>query len=234
MPEPFQYFQFSFRDVAPSSDELFRFIHSSGIEEHHPAKIFVEEILRKLENMEGISGGYQLKRDVTVSGKEGLIAVEGNELYTGKQIAGYLKDAASLAVFVCTAGPAFTNIARTMNTNGDVMEAYLLDAIGSLTVEKAMDLIQQHLADKMKAENLHISNRYSPGYCNWGLNEQKKLFSLMGGDQVGVTLTDSCLMIPEKSVSGIIGVGKGVRKYHYGCKICNNSSCVYRKITHEK
>ena len=86
MPEPFQYFQFSFRDVAPSSDELFRFIHSSGIEEHHPAKIFVEEILRKLENMEGISGGYQLKRDVTVSGKEGLIAVEGNELYTGTQV----------------------------------------------------------------------------------------------------------------------------------------------------
>ena len=234
MPDPFQYFQFSFWDAAPSSEEIFRFIHSIGIEDDHPARIFVEEILRRLGNIEGISGGYQLKRDVTVSRKEGLIAVESNELHTGKQITGYLKNATSLAVFVCTAGPAFTNIARTMNTNGDVMEAYLLDAIGSLTVEKAMDLIQQHLADKMKAENLHISNRYSPGYCNWGLNEQRNLFSLMGCNPVGVTLTDSCLMIPEKSVSGIIGIGKGVKKYHYGCKICNNSSCVYRKITHEK
>jgi len=70
MPEQFQYFQFSFGDVAPSSDELFQFIHSSGIEDEHPAKIFVEEILRRLEKIEGISGGYQLKRDLTISGKE--------------------------------------------------------------------------------------------------------------------------------------------------------------------
>lgn len=234
MSESFHFFQFSFKDVAPSSDEVFQFINSTGIEDEHPSKVFVLEILRELENIEGISGGYKIKRDISVSRKDGLIIVDNEDLHTGKQISGYLKDATSVAVFLCTAGPVFTKTVNTLNRNGDIMEAFLLDAIGSLTVEKAMDIIQENLTDEMKKEEMSVSNRYSPGYCNWELNDQKKIFSLIGSNKVGVSLTDTCLMIPEKSVSGIIGIGNVLQKYNYGCKICNNSSCVYRKIVHDK
>ncbi|MDR2914435.1 MAG: hypothetical protein LBV74_06355, partial [Tannerella sp.] len=75
-----------------------------------------------------------------------------------------------------------------------------------------------------------ITNRYSPGYCNWSLQEQQKLFHLLGDKPVNVTLSSSCLMQPIKSVSGIIGVGRNVKEKAYGCTVCNNKDCIYRKI----
>ena len=106
----------------------------------------------------------------------------------------------------------------------------ITDALGSLTVENAMDKIQSRLADDMLADGLHISNRYSPGYCNWPLREQKTLFELIGNNPTGITLSDSCLMYPTKSVSGIIGIGPRMRRLEYGCPACDNKGCVYRRI----
>jgi hypothetical protein len=54
--------------------------------------------------------------------------------------------------------------------------------------------------------------RFIPGYCNWLLSDQQKLFELIGGNNCGVKLTESSLMILIKSVSGVIGVGAEVKK----------------------
>ena len=234
MSDTFQYFQFAFREVGPASGEIFRFIQSTDIEDEHPAKIFVNQIREKLKYIEGISGGYLIKKNRPVSVKQGSVQIDQTELQIGRQISGYLKEASSMALFVCSAGSVFTDMINEQSQQGNIMEAYLLDAIGSLTVEKAMDHVQQVLSDEMRQRGMHISNRYSPGYCNWELQEQKKLFSLIGRNPVGVTLTDSSLMIPAKSVSGIIGIGRNLRKRAYGCKICNNSTCTYRKIIDEQ
>ena len=61
-------------------------------------------------------------------------------------------------------------------------------------------------------------------------DEQKQLFSLLPNTMDFISLTKSCLMLPIKSVSGIIGVGKEVRKTGYSCDICSNKACIYRKI----
>ena len=117
-----------------------------------------------------------------------------------------------------------------LNEQGDIMEAYILDAIGSLTVENAMDKIQEQLKLEMTANGMKISNRYSPGYCNWHLSDQKPLFELIGENSTNIQLSDSCLMTPRKSVSGIIGIGKHLKHHQYGCAVCNNTTCIYRKI----
>jgi cobalamin-dependent methionine synthase I len=112
------------------------------------------------------------------------------------------------------------------------MEAYILDAIGSLTVEKAMDKIQENLIVEMSAGSMKISNRYSPGYCNWHLSGQKSLFGLIDENPTGIQINDSCLMTPRKSISGIIGIGKDLKHHEYGCAVCNNATCIYRRILH--
>ena len=73
------------------------------------------------------------------------------------------------------------------------------------------------------------TNRFSPGYCGWHVSEQQRLFSLFPtANPCGIRLTDSSLMIPIKSVSGIIGIGKNVRHLDYSCGLCNYSKC-YKK-----
>jgi hypothetical protein len=223
-------YTFTFADVAPTLEEICEFLRLDATETEHPGVVFIEEILPELHSNKDISGGYKLLPVEELNTKEGRIVLSNNALQLERQVAGYLKGSEYAALFVCTAGSLFTELTRRFNDKGDLLEAYIVDAIGSLTVEKAMDRIQNDLMRKVAVEGLSISNRYSPGYCNWHLSSQPILFELIGENPTGVSLSDSCLMQPIKSVSGIIGIGKGVKRREYGCVVCQNENCIYRKI----
>ena len=79
-----------------------------------------------------------------------------------------------------------------------------------------------------------ITNRYSPGYCGWQVAEQHKLFQLIPDNYCGIRLTESALMDPVKSVSGIIGIGENVKINPYTCRMCDMPDCVYRKVRDRK
>jgi len=223
-------YSFSFGEVAPTIDEVLDFLQSADLDEEHPAVVFVRDTLNELNFDTAIRGGYVLENIDFLNVKTGLLQVDNVTLNLGRQVCGYIKEASQAAFFLCTAGNGFTKMTNRLNEQGDIMEAYIMDAIGSLTVEKAMDKIQGALKTHVGKNGLKISNRYSPGYCNWPLDDQKTLFDLIGKNATGISLTDSCLMIPRKSVSGIIGIGKGLKHHDYGCVICNNATCIYRKI----
>lgn len=228
------FFHYPFSEVAPTFAEVLDFLQSTDLEEEHPAVIFIREILEELNFDTGINGGYVLLDVDSLVLKEGLLRLKSVDLNPGRQVCGYIKESTQVAVFLCTAGEDFTRMTNQLNEQGDIMEAYILDAIGSLTVENAMDKIQEQLRIEMQQQGLKISNRYSPGYCNWPLSDQTMLFDLIGPNPTGITLSDSCLMTPRKSVSGIIGIGSELKHHAYGCVVCNNVDCIYRRILHEK
>jgi len=230
MPDNFNSFQFTFSEVAPTISEVLDFVHSTDLEEEHPAVVFVTKILAELNFDTGITGGYIVKEIGGLNVKEGTLSITGNELNPGRQVCGYIKESTQAAFFLCTAGEDFTRMTNDLNEQGDIMEAYLMDAIGSLTVENAIGLIHESLRVSFLLQELKISNRYSPGYCNWPLSDQQALFDLIGENPTGISLSDSCLMTPRKSVSGVIGIGKNLKHHEYGCKICTNTSCIYRKL----
>ncbi|NDV79721.1 vitamin B12 dependent-methionine synthase activation domain-containing protein [Dysgonomonas sp. 511] len=227
----FQSYSFSFREVAPSKDDILNFIHAEGSDESHPVNIITTELLDLLSRSENqIKGGYIIKEITSLQVKEGKLGIGNHILDIGAQIASYVREASHIALFLCTAGDVFTSLSKYYNDKGDYLEAFTADAIGSLTVENAMDKVQEQLSSSLLNSGLSISNRYSPGYCNWILAGQQSLFNLIGENPTGITLSDSSLMNPIKSVSGIIGIGKEMKKRDYGCKICNNHTCIYRKI----
>jgi hypothetical protein len=214
----FQRFRFSFDEIRPRPEELRSFLKSENKDLDRLVDDLALEILPLLSANESIEGGYLLRKAADVS------------LDTGAQVRGYMRGAEYFALFVCTAGPIFTELSTRYQQESNFLEAFITDALGSLTVERAMDNIQARLAAAMAGEGLLISNRYSPGYCNWPVFGQRELFGLLGNIPLPVALTESCLMLPIKSVSGIIGVGKHMRKRPYACQICKNKDCIYRKI----
>jgi hypothetical protein len=140
----------------------------------------------------------------------------------------HLDRSASFAVAVCTAGNEVSRWGAEFNNNGCPIHAYIIDSLGSIAVARAANLIQERLKAFMKEQGLLITNIYSPGYCNWPTKDQKLLFSLLPDRFCGVTLTDSLLMKPIKSVSGIIGIGKDVSYQKYTCNFCKDLNCLYR------
>lgn len=169
---------------------------------------------------------YTIKETVTI-GRSGM-TVDDINFKTGKVISSYLDEAEAIAFFIATAGLEFDNWLKDLHTQGDVWNMFLADAIGSEIAEATTRGVSDELEKEAKLNGLNISNSYSPGYCGWTVKEQQKLFSLFPSEPCGVKLTDSSLMLPIKSVSGIIGLGSQLEKKVYGCDICNMKTC-YKK-----
>jgi hypothetical protein len=226
----FHTYHFTFEEVCPEVEELMLFLQLPDADSYLPVKDIVDMIFATLEDTKGITGGYTIKDCLSTNAKEGLVICSAGTLHTGRRISRYMESATEIALFICTAGAIFTELSQAYQQSGDLLEAFVVESIGSATVEKAMTKIQSQLEQEMEREGKKITNRYSPGYCDWALSEQQALFSYIGNHSTGITVNSSSLMQPIKSVSGIIGIGVDVKKKPYGCSICKSSTCVYRRI----
>jgi hypothetical protein len=110
------------------------------------------------------------------------------------------------------------------------MMAYVLDVIGSVAADKMAQKLLQNLEQEVAVQGLGITDSFSPGYCNWSVEEQQTLFSLLPQGFCGITLSASSLMDPVKSVSGITGIGAGLRPKGYQCNWCTDRQCLYGKV----
>lgn len=147
----------------------------------------------------------------------------------GKIICRQLNTARRFAVFVATVGCEYNDWIKGIEAQNDIFRTYVADCVGSQIVESAADYMEKVLQADLDVLGLKRTNRYSPGYCSWHVSCQPVLFSLFpDSNPCGIELTDSSLMIPVKSVSGIIGIGPDVRFLPYSCGICDMKQCFRR------
>lgn len=155
----------------------------------------------------------------------------------GRIILSQLRGSEALCWFVATAGHEFEGFQRQLMQRGDMVHVYLANELGSLIAERTADRMEELLQLQLTPKGLHRTNRYSPGYCGWKVSEQPLLFELFKPNgssytsdttpaPCGIHLTDSCLMVPIKSVSGVIGISHDVRRRDYICGLCElKASC---------
>ena len=146
----------------------------------------------------------------------------------GKIIERQLKGAEAYAFFICTAGVEYEAFQERLKKEGDMVRVFIADALGSVIAEKAADQMELSLQENIDKLGWHHTNRFSPGYCGWHVSQQQLLFPLFKGETCGVKLTESSLMLPIKSVSGIIGLGPNVRHLDYTCGLCDFKQCYKR------
>lgn len=135
------------------------------------------------------------------------------------------------AVFVLTIGGYLEELVTHLSTKGMMLQATILDSIGSGAVEKLASEIVAEIKREVAEDGLVISRRFSPGYCDWEVTQQKSLFELLGGNTAGVILTENMLMTPRKSISGIIGIGlpgRDIEKFN-PCLTCQKKDCPGRR-----
>ena len=147
----------------------------------------------------------------------------------GNIILRQLRGSEAYALFICTAGVAYEAYQQRLNERGDMVRVFIADALGSVIAEKCADQMEKALQESIDKLGWKHTNRFSPGYCGWHVSQQQLLFPLFQGHTCGVRLTDSSLMVPIKSVSGIVGLGKNVRHLDYTCGLCDFKQCYKRK-----
>jgi hypothetical protein len=138
-----------------------------------------------------------------------------------------------LALMAVTVGAAVsTRIGQLFETR-DFALASILDAAASEGAEKAADLVQAHweelLSGRLGGKHGLRLLRYSPGYCGWHVSGQGALFATLGPQEIGISLSESFLMVPIKSISAVIVAGAGeihdfAMEYPF-CSTCRSKAC---------
>lgn len=165
----------------------------------------------------------------TIDMEKETLTVQDTVFHIGKTIARQLRGSKTFAFFAATAGSEFETFQHTLQKEDDMLKIYIADSLGSIIAEKTADCMESALTAFIEEKGWKHTNRYSPGYCGWEVAEQQKLFSLFPvASPCGIRLTESSLMIPIKSVSGVIGIGSTVRKLEYTCGLCTYENC-FRK-----
>jgi hypothetical protein len=173
------------------------------------------------------SYSYVIKDIEQVHGSYAMI--EGSIAFKSEVIAGLLENCNKVAVFLTTIGGYLEEMVNQLAEDKFVLQAAVLDAIGSGAVEKLANTVQKMVGDEASTEGLYMSQRFSPGYCDWNVEQQRMVFQAMDGDSVGIKLTEECLMLPRKSVSGIIGIGPSEVAEYNPCRTCNKRDCAGRR-----
>lgn len=152
--------------------------------------------------------------------------------FSGKILARVLKGSDLAAAYAVTLGPELDAESSRLAAAGDVLSSVLLDTAGTLVLAKASIALIGRIFDTEAApRGWAVTPPFGPGQCRWDLAEQRVLFDLIAPSRIGITLTDTFLMIPKKSVSGILGIGKAEEVFtSTPCSICDRKDCPGRSM----
>lgn len=224
-----QEYQFNLNDLNISQAYIIKSLGYSEFNVPVPVAENVKNIFEYFRKEMKIKCGYKRFDSSDVKIYNSGFSVQDLSFDCKKIIGKYLIGSESLIFIVVTLGDVFEKLLNTFKSNNDYLEMFLSDKIASDIVEVAADRLEMIIEEKLKTESLKVTNRYSPGYCGWDVSEQKKFFSLLPFGFCGVTLSESAMMIPIKSVSAVIGIGKNVERKDYECSICEDEFCYKRK-----
>lgn len=229
--EKVKFFDCTLADLPLDMQEIYTLMgYGSRIPDNNVIQI-IHETLHELNERITPHYGYVLVEGETIGLEQ--LHLENTQFTPGRIITHAMKGAEYYAIFTATIGKEFDQYCKQLKEKDDMLRVFIADAIGSVLAESTVSKLIKHIEQKASEQDLHISNNYSPGYCDWVLSEQKLLFKLFPKDITDIQLTESCLMLPVKSVSGIVAIGKNVKKRPYGCDICKMSSCIKNKKKHQ-
>lgn len=141
-----------------------------------------------------------------------------------------LKDCERLLLFAATLGLGVDYLIQRY-TRLQMSMAVVLQAAGAAMIEAYCDEVCAGLKEDFSQKGWYARPRFSPGYGDFSLGCQREILGgLEAGKRIGITLTDSLLMMPSKSVSAVIGLGKKPWLCEVkGCEACGKKDCPYRR-----
>ena len=141
-----------------------------------------------------------------------------------------LRGCDKLVLFAATIGLATDRLIAKYGRLSPV-KALCMQAIGAERIESLCGMFCDELAETYATEDLSLRPRFSPGYGDFPLEAQESVFKALDCHRkIGLSLNDSLLMSPSKSVTAIVGLGATNGAKAGGCASCDKSDCAFRKI----
>ncbi len=156
---------------------------------------------------------------------EGDRVTIGDTVFTSKVVRMNLEHVGRVFPYIVTAGTELDDVELSKGQS-----AMLLDQVKTVVVSKAYQYLRTHLAKKYGIKKL---SSVAPGRLDeWPITQQRELFSLFGDnvDRIGVRLTQTCLMVPVKTVSGLLFPSEDGFE---SCELCSREKCTGRRAAYD-
>lgn len=165
--------------------------------------------------------------DVEVTVVDDLSVMIENERFESRCLAANLAGLDRAFVYVATCGAELDRVV----VGGDGLERYWVDVIKEFALDAAIHEVNRRVSGYFGSDGVASMNPGSADADVWPLSQQRPLFRLLGDTKktVGVTLTDSLLMVPNKTVSGVLFPS---RAGWVNCQMCTRKGCVGRRAAY--
>ncbi len=209
----------------PFNIELDSFLETIKLDKEHKA---VDKIREYIKEANEIGNPKAMYRQVFIDEiKDENIKIE-DQKFKSKIMSVNLKDVHKVILYIVTCGEELNDWAK--ENEGDMLENYWLSMIQEEALRNALEYVLKEIDNKYLPG---LSSRMNPGsLIDWSITEQKKLFKLMGDPkkEIGVKLTESSLMLPQKSVSGMV---YPTETNFENCQVCPRKNCPSRSAPYD-
>jgi hypothetical protein len=175
-----------------------------------------------------------LYRRLTIDevGRKGITFEDGPPL-EGKFLAHCFEGAEEAIFVLLTIGPALEKRVSQMFADGDTVEAFILDAVGSASAMNLLTTVLGEISEESKDRGSNVGTCLSPGQSYWDVTGQDHMLEVLPGEMLGVELLESSFLRPQKSQSALVPIGPNLKVLSDPadsfCRYCPATNCPVRK-----
>lgn len=190
----------------------------------------LQEIQSSFQELEHLADKKSIYRIFELSLKDENEVIIGNVEICSRNLQTNLKDCKKVVLFAATLGTEVDRLVR-MTQVLDMAKAVVMQACAAVILEEYCDELQQEIAEHMLEQGKYMRPRFSPGYGDFSILHQRDMLAMLDAPKrIGVTMTDSYMLTPTKSVTAVIGIGdREVNCNPNGCEECKKMDCTYRR-----
>jgi hypothetical protein len=177
-----------------------------GVTELNP--VDEDKLVAAVEEAAGIVHlkGAACMLDLVMVDRSGVV-LEDKTVFSSSALAGMLSGSEQVLLMGATAGQAIMEEISLATSSGNLTRAVILDAVASEMADSGLDWIMDYMnQDLMRKARRVTKARFSAGYGDFSLENQKAVHALLRLDKIGVSITDRCILMPEKSVTAVAGI----------------------------
>ena len=211
--------------------EVLRYLGHNGQEIDSDLNLRINECIKETKkeiDTKYIYEIYDIKNDLDLNTIE---FKNTNLILKSKDVSELLKDCDKCVLMCATLGFNIEKNIRRYSYN-DLTKGIIVDACATTSIEEICDLIQDNILQQMSKEGKSLTMRYRPGYGDLDISANKDILQVLDAHKrIGVTVTNTGIMIPRKSVVALIGItNKKIAKVKRTCENCSNRfNCEYRR-----
>ncbi len=137
----------------------------------------------------------------------GKILLAGDVTFQSKKLSVFLRNCKEAMLMGATAGDEIMKAIKEKSALGDLQAAVIYDATASEMADAALDWIMEYINQLIRRERKTLlPRRFSAGYADFDLSNQKIIHRLLALEKIGVQITSECILLPEKSVTALSGI----------------------------